>query len=425
MPIHGSVAVLARTARRMLSRTGRRARRCALTAILALLGAAPSALAAQRVEVLPIPSVRGNLDLTRAKLNRGGQLQAHVLLPDGYDEQPERRWPVLFLLHGGGDHNGSWLDPRKGDAARRAAGLPAIIVMPEGGAGYYTDAWLGGARQGVNWERYELDEVLPAIQARYRISAARSDHAIGGLSMGAFGTVQLAAQLPGYFGAAIIFSAILDLERPETERLLPPLGGFSYTRQWGPHRGPYVRAHNPLRLLDNLRDTRLFIASGDGRADATLPPNVEASFNGGLTEWYSRWDALRFSGAARANGLDVTYRGHAGVHAWPYWRRNLQEAVAWGPFTRGADAQRMPQTQFTYRTMAPHGNAWGLGFRFATPPSDVMTLTRDGQMLRATGAGTVTIVPGAADGDASGAGVLTQCAVTATLPFTHQLPAGC
>ncbi len=393
---------------------------------LAAAHAMPAA-AAQRVDVVDVPSTAGNVDLRVARVNRGiTSLQAYVLLPDGYDEQPGRRWPVLYLLHGVGDGAGQWLDRRKGDARVRAAGFPGIIVMPEGGRGYYTDAWLGGARSKVNWERYLLDEVVPAMESRYRILPGREHHAIGGLSMGGYGAALLGAQLPSYFGTVLAFSGLFNIEDPQAETSVPFFSKFSYTRQWGPFRGPYVRAHNPLRLLDNLQASRLYVSSGNGLAASDVPFDLLAQALGGPTEALGRLDAERFVKAARDRDIAVTYRPHsAGVHAWIYWRRELQAAIRWGVFGEPAAGSAAQRTSFTYRSMAPHGNAWGLGFRFAQLPSDVLTLTRSGQRLTATGRGTLTITPGAADHDATGNGTRADCAFTAELPFERELPAGC
>src|SRR5699024_7811774 len=155
----------------------------------------------RRAEVVDIPSTRGHIDLGLARTNGVTKLQARVLLPDGYDEQPERRWPILYLLHGIGDTSATWLRRDRGNAAVGTAALPAIVVMPEGGRGYWIDHCLGHTeRPGARWASYILEEVVPAIEARYRVAPDRRDHAIGGLSMGGYGAMVLAAQLPGYFG---------------------------------------------------------------------------------------------------------------------------------------------------------------------------------------------------------------------------------
>lgn len=407
-----------------MSRTLRR-RLVGVASLLALVAAvvATPAGAAQRVEVIDAPSLAGNIDLAVAKVNKIRRLEARVLLPDGYDEQPDRTWPLLLLLHGIGDDSSRWLDPEKGDGLRTLAGLPAIVVMPESGRGYFTDAWRGGARRGVNWERYLLDEVLPLVQQRYRIAPGREQHTIAGLSMGGYGAELLGAQLPSYFGTVVSFSGLYNIEAPEAQVWVPFFSRFSYTEQWGRWHGPYVRAHNPFRLLPaNLRSSRQYISTGNGLAPPDLFSKLPLRIAGGATEWLALIDAERFVRRARALGIETTFRSHTqGLHNWLWWRREMRAAIQWGLF----GAPPADRSRFTYATMAPNGNAWGLGFRFAAPPTDQMLLTRDGQRLTATGRGTVTITPGAADGDASGGGTRTDCAFTATLPFTRELPAGC
>ena len=67
-----------------------------------------------------------------------------MLLPDGYN--PRRRYPLLVLLIGLSSHYSDWSDPGQGEIARIAKGFPGIIVMPEGGDGWYADWWNGGKR---------------------------------------------------------------------------------------------------------------------------------------------------------------------------------------------------------------------------------------------------------------------------------------
>jgi hypothetical protein len=81
--------------------------------------------------------------------------------------------------------------------------------------------------------------------------------------------------------------------------------------------------------------------------------------------------------------------------------------------------------RWRYKTMEPAGNMWGLGYRFTEPPQIIADFNRNGQTLTGTGRGTVTINPGAAESDATGAGTRPDCSFTATFPFTRVLPDGC
>lgn len=397
-------------------------------AVLGLAAAGPAAIGAPapRLEVIDVPSAKGNVDLAVTRLNGAAdRLQMTVMLPAGYDDEPQRRWPVLYLLHGVDDGHSTWADHRFGDISARAAGLGAIIVMPEGGRGYFTDQWLGGKRRGGNWERYFLEEVIPAAEARYRIAPGRENHAIAGNSMGAYGAMILAAQLPSYFGSAVAQSGLFDLGEWTSRNVVPFFSKFSFTRQWGPPGGPYMQAHNPIRLTTNLQRTRLLVSTGTGATDARRPFDIMHATAGAAIEVSSWWQSHRFVAAARRNGVPAKLSVWTGVHDWVYWRRDLDRVFRWGLFGTDVTGVHGGATRFTYRTMAPAGNAWGLGFRFSALPTQALQLQRAGDVISATGRGTLTITPGAAADDATGAGTRPDCAFTAELPFEYRLPAGC
>ncbi len=402
--------------------------RLALTSILIALsaGLAPSqASAAQRLETIDLPSSKGFVQIDKVRLNKATKLQANLLLPDGYDADPAKRWPVFYLLPGVGDNMSTWNDPLKGDVQKIAKDFPAIIVMPEAGRGYFTDWWRGGQRDNPQWERYYLEEVVPTIESKYRILPGRRNHAIGGISMGAYGGVMLAGQFPSYFGTAVSFSGLLDSQAPEAVSILPADIGSPYAKIWGPPTSPYARAHNPLKMLDNINSTRLYISTGNGTPDFTLPFSVPAYTSGAVSE-YAVWrQSLKFAARARVEGVAVEYSGHKGVHDWPYWRREVPRALRWGLFGATKVDDVASAKTWTYKTMAPRGNAWGIGYSFAAKTFELTTFKRAGQVLSGKGVGTVTINPGALDTDATGAGTKPECSFTTKLPFERTLPAGC
>jgi S-formylglutathione hydrolase FrmB len=367
---------------------------------------APSADAAGRVETIEIPS--SAVDAATANFNPGGALKANVLLPEGYD--PRRAYPLLLLLHGVGDTYADWAKPGKGAIATTAAGLGAIVVMPEGAKGFYTDWFNDGRRGDPAWETYVLRDVLGAVRRRYRIRPERRFHAIAGLSMGGLGAAFLGGRLPGYFGSVAVFSGFVDHRRPEVATAFGSVTGTPYERIFGPVGGSYAVGHNPRELVENLRRSRLFVGVGDGTVDPALGvTSPAAAFAGGILEGaVIRPQVDAFVAAARTAGLDLTYAPHAGVHDWPSWRKDLQAAIAWDLFAPVAEAPRT----WTNRTVARSGELFGLRYRFGTAPERVVRLERDGDVLRVDGSGTdVTVrTPGG-------------CAITSDPPAEFAIPA--
>ncbi|WP_276485623.1 esterase [Paraflavitalea pollutisoli] len=113
----------------------------------------------------------------------------YVYLPPEYVTQPNKRFPVLYLRHGGGDNESSW-SQESGRApvildnllAQKQA-VPMIIVMTNG----LTDgSWAGGSsKEGMEQLEQELLlDVIPHIEKQYRVQTGREQRAIAGLSMG-------------------------------------------------------------------------------------------------------------------------------------------------------------------------------------------------------------------------------------------------
>ena len=307
------------------------------------------------------------------------ELRANVLLPDGYSRT--RRYPVLYLLHGVGDAYDTWAKPERGNVREIAKGFPGIIVMPEGDRGFYTNWWNDGRRADPGWERYDLEELIPLIERRFRVRKSRRWHAIAGLSMGGMGATYLASQRPHYFGSVASFSGFVSHQRPEVEAGLRAVGGVEYTDIFGPMDGFYATGHNPSELTDNLRWSRLYVTVGDGTpAEGQLNP-AAALVEAGLKP---QSDAL--VAAAEESEVDVTYVPLNGIHDWPEWRRALANALAWGFFK----PVKKP-TRWRYTTAMPWSEAWGFKFTFFEPPEELVTFARDGRILAGIGTGTVRV----------------------------------
>src|SRR4051794_16205620 len=137
----------------------------------------------------------------------GNQQPLRVLLPKGYDADPAKRWPVLYLLHGSFDN---YKDYTEGGFEKVIEDVPYIVVMPDDGPdGSYSD-WYGtvpGTTDPIpSWESYHVRELVPYVDATFRTQPDAAHRFIAGLSSGGHGAAKYAAAYPGLFGAVGSFS---------------------------------------------------------------------------------------------------------------------------------------------------------------------------------------------------------------------------
>lgn len=111
-----------------------------------------------------------------------------VYVPYVYYESPRKKFPVLYLRHGGGDNEKGWWEGASADAIMDnlisgGEAVPMLVVMTYG----LTDgSWAGGSTpDGMKaLERELLDDVIPLVESRYRVYKDKAHRAIAGLSMG-------------------------------------------------------------------------------------------------------------------------------------------------------------------------------------------------------------------------------------------------
>ena len=138
----------------------------------------------------------------------GTEQAAAVLLPLSYN-QSNRRYPVLYLLHGGGqDHTAfatrSWF--------RAMASREMIIVTPGAGDSWYVNS---AADPKAKYEDFVSKDLLEFVDARYRTIASRDGRAVAGVSMGAWGAMLIGLKHPHLFGAIGAFSAPFGISRQD------------------------------------------------------------------------------------------------------------------------------------------------------------------------------------------------------------------
>lgn len=190
----------------------------------------------------------------------------NVLLPDDY-RTSGRTYPVLYLLHGGGDQDFRTFDFL--GVRNWTAGKPIIVVMPDGGhAGWYSNpvASFVGPR---NWETFHIAQLLPWIEANFRTYAEYDGRAVAGFSMGGFGALKYAAKYYGHFASVSSHSGPASLRRDFglvvhwanlTSAVLDLGGGTVYGAPlWDQAR---VSADNPVERIESYRNKRVFLVAG-------------------------------------------------------------------------------------------------------------------------------------------------------------------
>jgi enterochelin esterase family protein len=148
----------------------------------------------------------------------------HVYTPPGYEGGSEK-YPVFYLLHGGGDEDSGWSTIGRAGyildnliAAKKA--VPMIVVMPNGSLprpenlprftpGTPPSPEFRAAMEAAQ-NRFTdvlLKEVVPVVEKTYRVKAGPENRALAGLSMGGGQTLRVLATHPDQFGYFAIWSA--------------------------------------------------------------------------------------------------------------------------------------------------------------------------------------------------------------------------
>jgi S-formylglutathione hydrolase FrmB len=133
-----------------------------------------------------------------------------IYLPPSYASSPAKRYPVLYLLHGIGDTDETWIAPWvKGapwqslpDVMNRGIGEKRfgemIVVMPDArtnwGGSFYTNSSATG-----NWEDFIVNDLVHYIDAKYHTLARPESRGIAGHSMGGYGAIKLGMKHPDVF----------------------------------------------------------------------------------------------------------------------------------------------------------------------------------------------------------------------------------
>jgi acetyl esterase/lipase len=164
----------------------------------------------ERIRV-PGAALEGNLtgdDATR---------DVFVYLPPSYGRDAERRYPVVYFLHGytaTAQGYVEYLDlPQAADKAIAGGAREAIVVLPDAFTAYSGSMYSNSATTG-DWESYIATDLVAYIDAHYRTLAQRESRGLAGHSMGGYGTVRIGMKRPETFGALYAMSSCCLLIDP-------------------------------------------------------------------------------------------------------------------------------------------------------------------------------------------------------------------
>jgi S-formylglutathione hydrolase FrmB len=331
-----------------------------------------------------------------------GPANIRILLPAGYAAHPRRRYPVLYLLHGTSGGAADWTV--RGGAEQTTAGRQLIVVMPDialhdGGGGWCTDWYNGGAGGPPEWETFHIAQLIPWVDANLRTVASRAGRAIAGLSQGGFCAMSYAARHPDLFTTAVSFSGAPDIAYDlEAQALVTPiinatevfLDGAAPNSMFGDRITEELNwaAHDPATLAGNLRGMKLLLYSGNG-----VPGPLDSRVDGGavLVEAGVATLTQLFHNDLQALGIPSTYDAYGpGTHSWPYWTRDLTEAI--GPIMDGFSAPA-PVAPVTYTTASPSYSVFGWRVAIDRRMPELSTLSAAstaGFTLAGSGTATVT-----------------------------------
>ncbi len=192
------------------------------------------------------PSIEGNLEGNPA------ERKAYVVTPPGYDENPQRRYPVVYYLHG------YWAPVEAQQAGFRLheavqaahdAGNDVIMVMPDGFSRLRGGFYSSGPTVG-DYENMVATDLVAWVDGNFRTIANPASRGLAGHSMGGYGTIRLAMKNPGVFSSIYMMSACclppmtMTPEQARTIEAMTPadleaaqfgqLAGVSTAATWSP-----------------------------------------------------------------------------------------------------------------------------------------------------------------------------------------------
>jgi hypothetical protein len=230
-----------------------------------------------------------------------------VYVPPGYDEDPDRRYPSVYMLQGLTGQLDMWRNrspfrrnfPELADELFARGGVPPAVVV-------WVDCWtsLGGSQfldsPGTgNYHTYLCDEVVPWVDVRYRTLAAAEHRGIAGKSSGGYGAMVTPLLRPDLFGGLAthagdaLFEACYLPDFREAARALRDEYDGSYDRFWDDFRSrpAFAKEHDGV-LLNVWCMAACYSADPDGTVRLPFDTDTGELVPDVWARWLD-WDPVR------------------------------------------------------------------------------------------------------------------------------------
>lgn len=195
-----------------------------LTSLMALASCANSRYASgpDTEDIEALPGYRGTIQALSYQSSEKNldERRLTIYLPPGYFKEPQRRYPVMYLLHGARGNEVTWIE--RGDCLKTLDSLYAggavdefILVLPNSNNYFGRKDYKNG--RAVNavrafWtvdgdaESFFMKDVVAAVDGRYRTIPDKNGRAIAGMSTGALQAMYISANWPDSFAYVGLFS---------------------------------------------------------------------------------------------------------------------------------------------------------------------------------------------------------------------------
>ena len=215
--------------------------------------------------------------------------QFYIYTPPDYDSNLNEKYPVLYILHGGGEDESGWAEQGMTDlildnliAEKKAK--PMLIVMPDGNTN--TD-FTGFGERTLRMFEAELKRcVIPFVEKNYRTETDSKNRALAGLSMGGIQTLYVGLNNTNLFSYLGIFSSgwILPMQSKLAD------AQYNFMR----------------KNIDTIKNNLKLLWIGIGGKEDIAYNNCQVML--------SKFDEMK---------IKYIYDNYPGGHAWPVWRHDL------------------------------------------------------------------------------------------------------